>query len=295
MLPSFHTFLMLCDASSTDEKRERSDKTRRRSDLLMLDAATGLVDLPLFARATARTPSGGMVSMARREATVLLAARAILDEVPGDFVETGTNTGGTAVLMLKTLLALDTGSPRRHWWGFDSFLGLPDPVDGDRSAGKSEDGIGRAVLPTAVSSSAQGEAGMMRTSQSSLRVNLRKNNVDDWSMIHIGKGWFNTTLPRAHVKRISFLRLDGDLYVSTWEGLHYLYPKLSSGGYVYVDDYGSFEGCKRAVNLYRQRHNITSRMWPVFEKPAYVAGKMKKGAEETEEYKVEAVWWRKGG
>ena len=261
---------------------------------LDLDAATGLIDLPLFARATARTPSGGMVSTARREATVLLSARAILDEIPGDFVETGTNTGGTAVLMLKTLLALDTGTPRKHWYGFDSFQGLPDVVDGDR-ASNNNDGIGRAVLPTAVSSSAQGEAGMMKTSQSSLRVNLRKNAVDDWSIIHIGKGWFNTTLPKAHVKQISFLRLDGDLFVSTWEGLHYLYPKLSAGGYVYVDDYGSFEGCKRAVNLYRQRHNITSRMWPVFERPPILAPGMKamKGTEGELEYKVEAVWWRK--
>ena len=127
-------------------------------------------------------------------------------------------------------------------------------------------------------------------------VNVPLNvTVDDWSIIHIGKGWFNTTLPKAHVKQISFLRLDGDLFVSTWEGLHYLYPKLSAGGYVYVDDYGSFEGCKRAVNLYRQRHNITSRMWPVFERPPILAPGMKamKGTEGELEYKVEAVWWRK--
>ena len=143
MLASVQVFF-LCDVDRVERPNDATTRSRRRSDLA-LDAATGLIDLPLFARATARTPSGGMVSTARREATVLLSARAILDEIPGDFVETGTNTGGTAVLMLKTLLALDTGTPRKHWYGFDSFQGLPDVVDGDR-ASNNNDGIGRAAV-----------------------------------------------------------------------------------------------------------------------------------------------------
>ena len=52
------------------------------SSSVALDLASGLVDLPKFARAVARTKSHGMVSMARREMTVMLAARALLDEVP---------------------------------------------------------------------------------------------------------------------------------------------------------------------------------------------------------------------
>lgn len=52
------------------------------------------------------------------------------------------------------------------------------------------------------------------------------------------------------------LRLDGDLYESTMDGLVNLYPKLSPCGFVIVDDYGNIEACRAAVHDYRARHGI---------------------------------------
>ena len=52
------------------------------------------------------------------------------------------------------------------------------------------------------------------------------------------------------------LRLDGDMYGSTMDALEALYPKLSLGGYVIVDDYGNIPQCKEAVTDFRNAHGI---------------------------------------
>lgn len=52
------------------------------------------------------------------------------------------------------------------------------------------------------------------------------------------------------------MRLDGDLYESTMDGLNHVYPKLSPGGFCIIDDYYAFPSCARAVNEYRAKHGI---------------------------------------
>ena len=70
-------------------------------------------------------------------------------------------------------------------------------------------------------------------------------------------GWFSDTLATAPISKIAILRLDGDMYKSTMDALHPLYPKVSSGGFVIVDDYGiPQDACRRAVHDYRAQHNI---------------------------------------
>ena len=92
----------------------------------------------------------------------------------------------------------------------------------------------------------------------------------------------------ATIDRIAFLRVDGDVFTSTWESLHYLYSRLSPGGYVYIDDYGSYRGCKRAVDQFREQHGVSDAMHPVREE----------GVDPKRPWIVmnatfEAVWWRK--
>ena len=69
------------------------------------------------------------------------------------------------------------------------------------------------------------------------------------------KGWFRDTLPDSPVEALAVMRLDGDLYESTMDALVHLYPKLSPGGFVIVDDYG-LTTCRAAVDDYRERHEI---------------------------------------
>jgi O-methyltransferase len=70
------------------------------------------------------------------------------------------------------------------------------------------------------------------------------------------KGWFRDTLPNAPIDKLAVLRLDGDLYESTMDALVHLYPKLSIGGYVIIDDYGAITACKKAVDDFRSAHSI---------------------------------------
>jgi O-methyltransferase len=56
------------------------------------------------------------------------------------------------------------------------------------------------------------------------------------------------------------LRLDGDMYESTMDGLKNLYPRLSNGGYLIIDDWGAVKGCQQAVIDYRKTHGISDEI-----------------------------------
>jgi O-methyltransferase len=70
------------------------------------------------------------------------------------------------------------------------------------------------------------------------------------------KGWFSQTLPQADIRSLAVLRLDGDMYESTMDGLSNLYDKVSCGGFVIIDDFGAVDGCKRAVFDFRKERGI---------------------------------------
>merc|ERR1712187_256049 len=97
-----------------------------------------------------------------------------------------------------------------------------------------------------------GRKGTFRSTRDIFEANIKTNGLFGANRINILEGWFNETLPNAPIKRISFLRLDGDIFASTWQGLNLLYDKLSIGGLIYLDDYGSYSGCKAAVDKYRK-------------------------------------------
>src|SRR5689334_19832159 len=78
-------------------------------------------------------------------------------------------------------------------------------------------------------------------------------------------GWFRETLPKAPIHSIAFLRADGDMYESTMDVLNNLYSKVVVGGIVFIDDYGAFQACKRAVDEFRLAHGVQEPMHPIFE------------------------------
>eukprot|EP00962_Isochrysis_galbana_P024924 scaffold7684_cov119-Isochrysis_galbana.AAC.5 len=73
-------------------------------------------------------------------------------------------------------------------------------------------------------------------------------------------GFFSSTLPGAPFDQLALLRLDGDLYPSTRDALVHCYPKLAVGGFCIVDDYFSFNECRRAVDEYRDAHGVTDEL-----------------------------------
>ena len=85
------------------------------------------------------------------------------------------------------------------------------------------------------------------------------------------KGWFKDTLPSAPIPQLAIMRLDGDYCESTHDSLVHLYPKLSPGGYVIVDDYGeeTWTYCRRAVDAYREREGLAQPLVRVDSKCSY--------------------------
>lgn len=172
----------------------------------------------------------------------------VLDaNIPGSFVECGVWRGGSAAVMA---LAIRHSGQARDLHLFDSFEGLPEPTEKDGAMAKEYSG-GRAS--GALKSVGQCNAGLKEVQAFLLgRLGL------DTSKVHFHVGWFQDTLPNVAPKLgpIALLRLDGDWYESTRLCLEYFYPNVSRGGIIIMDDYWAWEGCRKAVDEYRQNHQI---------------------------------------
>jgi O-methyltransferase len=135
--------------------------------------------------------------------------------------------------------------PDRNVWLADSFQGLP-PAD---EASYPKDQGDRHVELTPY----------LGVSMETVQDNFRQFELLD-GQVKFLKGWFRDTLPTAPMERIAVLRLDGDMYESTMVGLTALYPKVSAGGFVIVDDYGALPNCRAAVEDYRAQHGVSGEI-----------------------------------
>ena len=181
-----------------------------------------------------------MVGDARLRNVAELCAAAVRDGVPGDFIETGVWRGGVTILMKAVLAA--AGDTDRAVWVADSFEGLPVP-DGERYPADAHlDWSGVKAL---------------KVGADAVRANFDRYGLLD-DRVRFLEGWFCDTLPDAPIEQLAVLRLDGDLYQSTMDALVALEPKVSSGGYVIVDDYAGWESCRAAVEDYRSTNGITA-------------------------------------
>jgi O-methyltransferase len=88
-----------------------------------------------------------------------------------------------------------------------------------------------------------------------VRQNFERYGLLDEQVVFV-KGLFSETLPSLRCGSFALIRLDGDLYESTYLALQHLHPKVSPGGFVIIDDYGIAPECQQAVHDYRERQNI---------------------------------------
>ncbi len=180
-----------------------------------------------------------MIGMERLHHLRACAETSLRDGVPGDFVETGVWRGGACILMRGVLRAFDDRA--RNVWVIDSFSGLPEPNAEKYPADRGDT--------------------LFLCKELAIPLEQVRDLFDRYGLldgqVKFLKGWFSQTLPDAPVKRIAVLRLDGDMYESTMDALIHLYPKLSTGGFCIVDDYGCIPACRRAVRDYRASQAIT--------------------------------------
>lgn len=179
------------------------------------------------------------------------AQHAIQHKVPGVFVECGV-AAGAAVAMLS--YALWKAQETRQIWLYDSFEGIPMAGPDDFN---QQPGIGLATHDTSAPLRERlKSSGVSAVSEEGVRGNLRRWGCKD-DLVFV-RGWFQDTLPLTRpTQPIALLRLDGDLYESTMTCLRWLYPLVSPGGVVIVDDYGSLPGCKKAVHDYLDEFGLT--------------------------------------
>ena len=162
--------------------------------------------------------------------------------IPGDFIEAGVWRGGAAIFMRAVLKAY--GVSDRQVWVADSFEGLPRP-DPKRFPADAADVLWSRP--------------QLAVSLDQVKANfLRYGLLDD--AVRFLPGFFGVSLPAASIGALAVLRVDADMYQSTTEVLESLYPKVSPGGYVIVDDYGAMASCKAAVEDFRRRERITEQL-----------------------------------
>ncbi len=154
------------------------------------------------------------------------------NNIKGAFVETGTWTGGASAF---SLLSMMRNSYELTYWGFDSFEGMPQPTENDDK--KSLDWAGN-------------NPGILNNADRDSCLEYLLDTGYDEGKINLIKGWFNDTLPvyKSDIGPIAILRLDGDFYESTKVPLTELYSQVENGGIVIIDDYGTFAGCKKAID-----------------------------------------------
>jgi O-methyltransferase len=186
-----------------------------------------------------------MIGLKRIENLQFCVEDVLQKGVPGDLIETGVWRGGATILMRGILKAYGVGD--RRIWVADSFEGLPEP---DAKKYPADAGDTHHKLE------------MLAVSLEEVKTNFEKYSLLDDQVCFL-KGWFKDTLPKAPIQQLAVIRLDGDMYESTMDGLIHLYPRLSPGGYLIVDDYGVVPSCRKAVEDYRQTHGIKEAIQPI--------------------------------
>lgn len=158
----------------------------------------------------------------------------VMNSIPGDIVECGAARGGSAALMGLTLNRLEA---RRALWVFDTFEGLPPPTLDDPDFETAKLYVGKC----------RGEFGEVKALFE--RLGLLSGS-------RLVKGLFQETLPACGIEKIAVLHIDGDWYDSVRVCLEHLYERVSPGGIVQIDDYGHWEGARKAVDEFLRRRCI---------------------------------------
>lgn len=156
------------------------------------------------------------------------------NDIEGAIVECGVWRGGSMMAVAYSLLAI--GCTRYDLYLFDTFSGMVQPSrkDGDAASEK-------------LKRKANDKHGWCLATLDDVRANLAATGYPA-SRIHFVQGRVEDTIPGFAPGSISLLRLDADWYESTKHDLEHLYPRLTPGGVLVIDDYGSWPGCRKAVD-----------------------------------------------
>jgi O-methyltransferase len=200
-----------------------------------------LADLSDADRAiVARVDPFTMTSLERRASLIGAVDHVVKHRLAGDIVECGVWRGGSMMTIALALMA--RGDTSRDLYLYDTFEGMSEPTEHDRAL-----------------SGESAQAQLARTdrehplwavaSLDDVRANLASTGYPA-ERIHYVQGKVEDTIPGTLPGRTALLRLDTDWYESTLHELNHLYPLLVRHGLLVIDDYGHWQGARRAVDEY---------------------------------------------
>jgi O-methyltransferase len=161
-------------------------------------------------------------------------------DIKGDFIECGVAAGSQIGAMQQAILDKQIS---RTIWGFDSFEGIPFAgINDTEQPGIGEIDINKIGVLETTSIASYSQEDVLKNFQ---LWNLPTNNLK------LIKGWFENTIEPTskEIKEIAMLRLDGDLYSSTYVCLEHLFEKVVIGGIIIIDDW-NLTGCQKAVKKF---------------------------------------------
>ena len=206
---------------------------RRLRDRRRVAALAAGPPAPHAAEITDRVQPFTMTTGPRIAALDRAVEHCVRRRVPGAFVECGVWRGGSVMAMALSLQRLQAVRPIHL---FDTFSGMPVPND------EEADLDGRLA-------SEQWFDGMFAAGLDEVRRNVLSTGYDP-DRLTFAVGPVEETLPAAAPDPIALLRLDTDWQESTYHELVHLYPRLSPGGVLIIDDYGHWTGAKAATDAY---------------------------------------------
>jgi hypothetical protein len=215
---------------------------KRKEEKIPRDMEDAFVDAYDLAKAFT------MTSVPRMYALYQAVRYVVEQSIEGDFVECGVWRGGSCMLMAHTLKAL--GDTSRTLYLYDTFTGMTRPSEHDiRKRDRGEQ------ITRWEASQREGYNEWAYAPIDEVRENLRATGYPDDKLVFVA-GEVQTTLPETIPERVALLRLDTDWYESTYHEMVHLYPRLAHKGMLILDDYGSFEGARRAVDQYFAENQV---------------------------------------
>jgi len=185
-----------------------------------------------------------LTGVARLQALVDAVRHVVRAPVRGDLAECGVWRGGSILAMILTLQ--DEGVTDRDIHLYDTFEGMTPPTAADTSA------VHPPALEMWQESSGRPWPELFAPdvfNEETVRETVLSTGYPE-ERVHLVRGPVEETLPEHAPEALALLRLDTDWYESTRHELRHLYPRLATGGLLIVDDYGEWEGCRRAVDEY---------------------------------------------
>jgi len=237
------------------------DQAARKVGLQISRLSSGETRLPIEASAQdaelINSLKGFTMTSSERLWSLINAVRHVVDnQIPGDLVECGVWRGGSVMAMARELSSL--GVSDRRIWLYDTFAGMTDPTSFDVEAGS---GVTASNMLSSTEV-ADGDNVWCVAGLQDVRANVRSTGYPFENFTFV-EGDVSETLKSDVPDSISLLRLDTDWYESTRTELEVLYPRLSVGGVCIFDDYGHWQGARKAVDEYFEGLGHRPYMHPI--------------------------------